>query len=258
MASPKVLALRLAGPLQAWGTRSQFNRRETDDRPSKSGVVGLLAAAAGRRRDDDIDDLLGLTLGIRVDQPGTILSDYHTVSALDSGPLLSAKVNAKGWQVLTSPKKRTHVTRRDYLQDAVFVACVGGDESLLALLAEAITHPRFPLSLGRRSCPPSQPVLLPSETSSLWDLPLDEALRAIPWQATRAFRANRNVASWVTVSATVEDPQGPDVAADVPLSFDQRRRGYMTRQVRHFWVSLATGAQERDYVEHDPFALLGW
>lgn len=35
------LLLRLAGPLQSWGTSSRFTRRATDRAPSKSGVIGL-------------------------------------------------------------------------------------------------------------------------------------------------------------------------------------------------------------------------
>lgn len=260
MNDPATLALRLAGPLQSWGTTSQFNRRGTDDRPSKAGVIGLLAAAEGRRRGEDITDLLGLTLGVRVDQPGVLMTDYHTVSALNSGPLPSAKVNAKGWQLPTGPRKFTHVTRRDYLQDAVFVACVGGDADLLAHLGEALTHPRFPLALGRRSCPPAQPLLIPSPNGLLWDLPLSEAIATVPWQAGRAARNSTRLGASVTVIATIEDADGEDIAADVPISFDPRRRGYTTRRVRHLSIQLPTGreASPEQVDSHDPFALLGW
>lgn len=45
------LLLRLAAPLQSWGSDSKFETRKTDREPTKSGVVGLLAAALGLRRD---------------------------------------------------------------------------------------------------------------------------------------------------------------------------------------------------------------
>lgn len=93
-----VLVLRLAGPMQSWGSRSQFNRRDTDDQPTKSGIVGLLAAAAGRRRGDPIEDLVGLRLAVRVDQPGTLLRDYHTVSNYTGQSHLTASVNKSGRQ----------------------------------------------------------------------------------------------------------------------------------------------------------------
>ena len=51
------LLLRLAAPLQAWGIDSKFNIRQTGNVPSKSGVVGLLAAALGRTRDESVEDL---------------------------------------------------------------------------------------------------------------------------------------------------------------------------------------------------------
>ena len=44
------LLLRLAAPLQAWGSDSKFETRKTNREPTKSGVIGLLAAALGLRR----------------------------------------------------------------------------------------------------------------------------------------------------------------------------------------------------------------
>ena len=53
-----VLLLRLAGPLQSWGVKSRFTVRATELAPTKSGIIGMLAAAVGRRRTDPIEDLL--------------------------------------------------------------------------------------------------------------------------------------------------------------------------------------------------------
>ena len=54
------LLLLLKGPMQSWGDESRYHTRATASTPSKSGVVGLLAAAQGRRRMDPIEDLAGL------------------------------------------------------------------------------------------------------------------------------------------------------------------------------------------------------
>lgn len=43
------LLLRLAGPMQSWGTDSKFDVRRTGREPSKSGVIGLVAAALASR-----------------------------------------------------------------------------------------------------------------------------------------------------------------------------------------------------------------
>lgn len=39
------ILLKLAGPLQSWGTSSHFETRATDRYPSKSAVLGILAAS---------------------------------------------------------------------------------------------------------------------------------------------------------------------------------------------------------------------
>ncbi|MFF1263588.1 MULTISPECIES: type I-E CRISPR-associated protein Cas5/CasD [unclassified Streptomyces] len=257
-----VLLLRLAGPLQSWGDRSAFNRRETRPEPTKSGVVGLLAAAAGRSRHAALDDLAGLGLGIRIDQPGSILRDYHTVSDYRGQPLLSAAVTAKGQQKPTSPAKHTHITQRFYLQDAIFLAAVEGPEELITTLEHAIRHPAFPLALGRRSCVPAQPLALGQRTGSL-----EDALRTEPWQAAPATRKRwgrqNGDAAHIDLPATLDDPAGDEVRDDVPLSFAPRSRAFTTRRTRHTYLEAPTGltpdpARPRNTGGHDPFALLGW
>ncbi|MFJ8434761.1 type I-E CRISPR-associated protein Cas5/CasD [Kitasatospora sp. NPDC094019] len=74
-----VLLLRLAGPLQSWGVKGRFAQRDTHTRPTKSGVIGLCAAALGLDRSDPLDELRPLLFGVRADRPGTPVRDYHTV-----------------------------------------------------------------------------------------------------------------------------------------------------------------------------------
>ncbi|MFK0121143.1 type I-E CRISPR-associated protein Cas5/CasD [Streptomyces sp. NPDC090994] len=257
-----VLLLRLAAPLQSWGDRSTFNRRETRPEPTKSGVVGLLAAAAGRPRHAALDDLAGLGLGIRIDQPGSLLRDYHTVSDYRGQPLLAAAVTAKGRQKPTSPAKHTHITQRFYLQDAIFLAAVEGPQELITTLEHAVRHPAFPLALGRRSCVPAQPLVLGQRTGCLQDV-----LRAEPWQASpdvrRRWGHENGNAAHVDLPATLDDPAGDDVRDDVPLSFAPTSRTYTTRRVRHTYLAAPTGLTpdpDRPPTTggHDPFALLGW
>ena len=64
--------------MQSWGASSRFTQRGTEAFPTKSGIVGLLAAAEGRRRSDPIEDLAGLRIAARIDQPGELLRDFHT------------------------------------------------------------------------------------------------------------------------------------------------------------------------------------
>jgi len=274
-----VLLMRLAAPLQSWGDASAFNRRDTAGRPTKSGIIGLLAAAQGRARADSITDLGTLSLGVRVDQSGTLLRDYHTASDYRGNPLPSASLNAKGTQKPTSPAKPTHVTQRFYLQDAVFLAALHGPRELIDNLRHALTHPVFPLALGRRSCVPTQPLLLHDDTQPT----LTAALKNTRWLAsepTKEKLKHRGAPpALVTLATTVDvldDNDGDDTAADPsrrhqrsdidiahdqPVSFAPRERSRTTRMVRHDWVTIPTGLADPTrtaHTDHDPFALLGW
>jgi CRISPR system Cascade subunit CasD len=270
------LVLRLAGPLQSWGAASQFNRRETAGEPTKGGITGLLAAAQGRRRADPIEDLLALRLGVRTDQPGSLLRDYHTVSDYRGVPLLSASVKDKGKdrgkQTPTSPAKYTHVTQRYYLQDAVFVAALTGPTDLLTDLAEALRRPAFPLALGRRACVPTQPLLLrpPAGMSGsaiqnmagLWDGGLTDVLSLVPWQASAArlqeLRRTGPPPAQIDLPVVMDDVAGNDVRVDLPRSFAPTERGFASRRVCHTWARVDTPFQDGQNAVHDPFALLGW
>lgn len=260
------LVLRLAGPMQSWGRTSQFNQRRTDLWPTKSGVLGLLAAAEGRRRKDPIEDLLHLQFGVRVDQAGTMLRDYHTVSDHRGRPLLSANVNKQGSAEENTAKKYTAVTQRYYLQDAVFVVAVNGEPSFLENLAGVMRRPAFPLALGRRACPPTQPLVIEPDSDgpgALWPYSLEETLTRVPWMASRSTRPRVEGEGMLTVrlATVLDDDRGHDFVVDVPRSFDLDHPGFDARRVRHGWVEIASGASAVETTSswgHDPFALLGW
>ncbi|MFJ8229590.1 type I-E CRISPR-associated protein Cas5/CasD [Streptomyces sp. NPDC094448] len=74
-----VLLVRLAGPLQSWGIAGRFARRDTHSRPTKSGLIGLCAAALGLPREEPLGELAEMRFGVRADRPGTPFRDYHTV-----------------------------------------------------------------------------------------------------------------------------------------------------------------------------------
>ncbi|MHC5902799.1 type I-E CRISPR-associated protein Cas5/CasD [Streptomyces sp. S6] len=223
-AGTAVLLLRLAGPLQSWGSSARFARRSTENAPTKSGVLGLLASAEGRPRGADLSDLTALRFGVRIDQPGARLRDFHTAHHADTG-------------------KSMPLSERFYLADAVFVAGVEGDPELLRRLYDAVRAPRFLPFLGRRSCPPSLPLDL---GPPLPDTDLEEALRAAPWQASpwHRKRAGREPGP---LDLLLDCPPAdvPHLSLrDTPVSFDPRHRQYALRGV-------VTGHADPQ-TDHDP------
>ena len=184
--------------------------------PSKSGVLGLLAAADGRRRTDEIEDLAGLRFGVRVDQPGVLQRDFQTAINWDTG--------------VSMP-----LSYRYYIADAVFVAGVEGDGALLEGLAERVQDPRFPLYLGRRSCPVTDPVFLELSESSL-----DEALGSHPWRAAMWHRRRQpaKVELELHIDAVEDDERPTETRRDIPLSYSPERREYGWREVAQTWVQV--------------------
>ncbi|PAT44044.1 type I-E CRISPR-associated protein Cas5/CasD [Vandammella animalimorsus] len=142
------LLLRLQGPMQSWGTTSRFDERDTQLEPSKSGVLGLVCAALGRDRTEPIDDLAALRMGVRVDREGVPMRDYQTAT----GVLLATG---------KADMRRTVVSPRYYLSDAVFLVGLEGNRALLETIHHALSQPVWPLALGRKSFVPSAPVHVP-------------------------------------------------------------------------------------------------
>lgn len=220
------LLLRLAAPLQSWGVDSKFETRRTNVEPTKSGVVGLLAAALGIRRDEHeaLGPLNALRFGVRVDQEGKLLADYQNATF--------EKTNVQ--------------SKRYYLSDAVFlVGLESDDEAFFAQLEDALCHPVFSLFLGRRSCPPTPPLC-----RGIVAAPLEKALMSAPLQ-TAAW--NKSVKKSLRMMVEV-DGQTPGATSqrDLPITFSKVHRRYGYRPVCEMDCPLPG----EPATEHDPFAEL--
>ncbi len=226
MTETNTLFLRLEGPLQSWGDTSKFVIRRTMDAPTKSGVLGLLCCAMGLPRQlarERLPELNSLAMAARIDRCGTRWWDYHTVGA-------GIGITTAGGGLKTGAKG-TLITRREYLADASFLVVLQGDSSLIHEIAMAIASPRWPVFLGRKSCPPSVPVLVMPCESESWMNPasyddLISALSAIPWRPRNnagETPQNGTVGALVEWRPVVEGdiaPEDAEVWYDVPVSFD--------------------------------------
>lgn len=159
-----VLILWLAGPMQSWGTRSRWDVRDTGLEPTKSGVIGLLGCALGLERGNHrLEELDGqLRFAVRIDRPGLVSTDYHTVTGYHR--TAGGDFKHSGGSAATLKSALTHgpatiISPRDYLHDAAFMVALAAESKLGEELRYALAAPKWPLFLGRRSCPPVSPIL---------------------------------------------------------------------------------------------------
>jgi len=236
------LLLRLAAPMQSWGTDSKFDRRLTGREPTKSGIIGMLACALGIRRDEPINKLKALRFGVRVDQPGEIMVDFHTVHDWKNG---------KAW-----------VTSRHYLSDAVFLVGIEGSRDLLEEIMRALKNPVFPIYLGRRSCPPAGKLIVNMSDKNLRDALADEKWMASNWYKKKHIKENKKILE-VFLDSTGDEDNTFSVR-DEPISYKQSFRKFSFRDVERHYVEVHYNAASQGLVdsnsnvftEHNPMSLL--
>ncbi len=172
---PPYLILKLEGVTQAWGGHTFEDLRPSHDFPTRSGLIGLLAACLGLDRQDCEGQgrlSQSLRFAVRMDrkqleweeygqkrtkilQP-TKLTDYHTV--LDARRVRHVKKR----EDTPSGKYFPVQSRREYLYDAAFTVAIGEAPEpafTLAQIANAAHKPVFTPFLGRRACPLGRPLL---------------------------------------------------------------------------------------------------
>lgn len=156
---PAYLVFTLYGPLQSWGEAAVGEVRSCADRPTKSGVLGLIGAALGISREDDgAMSTLHRNLGfaVRVDTMGTHIHDFHTSQTPTSR---KGGVWPTRKRELEGERLNTILSTRHYRGDACYTVAlrIRGDLDPTSII-EAFRKPAYPLYLGRRSCPPALPI----------------------------------------------------------------------------------------------------
>lgn len=171
------LVARLAGPVQSWGASPTLRTATTHCTPTWSGLLGLSRAALGHLRTEPLSAvawLLELDMAVRLDRPGRVQVDFHTINPLPSaydrfawldpgdrglvplGTTVQTSGQAPRWLKGSAPM----VTRRHLLHDASFLWLASGPDPVVQRLAEALSAPQWTLALGRKSCTPAAPLLL--------------------------------------------------------------------------------------------------
>lgn len=237
----KTILLKFSGPLQSWGTNSHFETRYTDAHPSKSGVIGMIAAGLGLSRSDNegMARLNSLSYAVRIDQPGQMMKDYHT-----------AKKYKKNGDF-----DRTYVTTRFYLQDAVFLVALScEDEKLIDEVKTSVTNPNFALFLGRRSLPPTADMFLGG-----FDEDAVSLLRRFDWQASDWYqRKNTTRKLYIYADESLLSEGKTQIRNDIVLSFSQiTGRKFIPRKEVGISIELQNAIETKNIQDHDAFGAVG-
>lgn len=217
----KTLTIKLTAPLQSYGDEAaSFNRRTTYPYPAKSAVLGMVGAALGYRRDDPrLPTLNQLGFAVRIDQIGQPRTDFQIIHIND------VKGNALGY--------------RYYLEDAVYIAALYGPDTMIQKIAHALHHPKFQLSLGRRSNPPAG-----SLQTKIHSADPITVLSTLPWQASDWYQRKLKLQK-VFNAAIISDYQlshaaylHKEFAKDLIGSFSTKHRWHKTRPIVKLSVDL--------------------
>lgn len=209
------LGMRLEGPLQSWGTSSQYDRRLTDILPSRSAVTGMLCAALGLDRGSR-EEAAFLRTMTAVRMLAVAVPRRH-----DAGPLAVRRLEdfhtVRHTAKADGGLKDCHITRRHYLLDAAFRIFLSGERALLEKAGAALQDPVWGLWLGRKSCIPAAPVF----AGIFADEP--SAVAACIPEGLDGCLCSRDAPSF---------SEGTDSVADLPLSFASSARAFAPRRVR--------------------------
>lgn len=215
--------------MQSWGSASLFDTRETDYTPTKSGVVGMLAAALGRKRDASLEDLTSIKYGVRIDRQGERVTDFQITD-------MGEKLNS-------------NLSYRTYLCDAIFlVGLECDDRSKLEELEHALRNPVYALFLGRRSCPPGLPLVLGIREKELYDALCQEDWLMPEWRRRLEF----GFIDKIRLRILVEDEKSGTLVKDKPISFSPYKREYAYRQIAERKPKTIDKDKTLYSTEHDP------
>ena len=230
----KHLALYLRAPMQSWGASSKFGDRGTLDAPTRSGLLGLLAAACGVDKNDEARDrewlarAAKLAMTVLAFRRGDRMTDYHTVGArYDRDDPWRKRM------IPTTPDGKprgTDLTRRDYLTDSVFGAVLSGDDALVDEMAAGLADPVWGIWLGRKSCIPTEPVLAGvfESDDAARDALAGRLRGSLERDGGKVAGKDGDSVAFAVFEATADEAE--DMLLDAPVSFNKRE--FHARRIR--------------------------
>ncbi len=240
------LIFQLYGPMASWGDIAVGEIRPSFLHPSKSAILGLVAAALGIDRDQEARHRQlaeGYGFAVRVDIAGKPLSDYHTSQVPPSGTGKNKiRFATRRDEIVSLPREKLNpiLSKRSYRVDALATIILWERASPpynLRRVAEALTTPIYTLYLGRKSCPLALPVaahLIEAES-------MKEALGQVRFKELEALdplfglRSDSPALYWDVDGEPGVEAEQTFERRDLPLSrkrwqFDSRQEHHATLQ----------------------------
>ena len=226
------LAFLIDAPLQAWGSSSRFEYRETEAFPTKSALLGLVAAALGIDKHDvgksgilaELTSLRATVYALPRKGETLRLRDFHTIGG---------GYDRKD-EKLRIPRQAaggtfgTVITRRTYLTDARFAAALEGSSATVRCVIDALKDPVWGVWFGRKTCLPALP-LAPTSGADSSDAIKLLIERVAEWDGCKPCEPAA-LECWEE-PIEIDPSKGDFYLADSPISF--RDRTFTTRPVRH-------------------------
>ncbi|WP_100158468.1 type I-E CRISPR-associated protein Cas5/CasD [Proteus columbae] len=236
------LVFRLYGSLASWGLPAVGGDRQTGLAPSRSAILGFLGAALGIKREDE-QKLVQLQQSILIATkqivPSTLLRDFHTAQVPSTRKNV---IHSTRRSELAERDLNTVLSSRDYRCDAIWIVAIKLTEIpryTLKQLQDALLKPVYILSLGRKSCPLSLP-MMPQivETEQLRDA-LDTQFPNI----TTSDKADNywfSANGWMTYfwEGNYQDIEGENIMTLHPWDEPVNRQHWQFRQREMYQMSV--------------------
>jgi CRISPR system Cascade subunit CasD len=158
-------------PMASFGEVAGYTRRPSLSAPTRSGVLGMIAACLGVIRSDEtrlqaIEGAYGVA--VRSDAGGSTLWDFHTAQVSKGAAAWGSETRA---HELRAGELATMISHREYVCDGCYTVAiwcrVTDPPHALNDIARALNEPVFTPFAGRASClfsVPFNPVVLNTET----------------------------------------------------------------------------------------------
>jgi CRISPR system Cascade subunit CasD len=218
------LIFTIAAPMASFGGQyDPGERRNSADRPAKSGVLGLIAAALGIERTEEsrlarLRD--SLHFAVRVDDPGQPAFDYHTTQV---PPARRNRRFATRSGELAVPKTelKTILSTRGYRINARVSPAVWlcGDDAPYSLdhIRDALIKPHFTLFAGRKA----HPLMLPCAPRIIQADSITAAFARFDAEECDKKQAFHN--KWLTPPSRFQPPSPPLIYADLDAAGSEPR-----------------------------------